>query len=524
MWRLVPYSHLLITAIILDRVVISSTQIGAQQSLRSLIFLLLLNSLAILLIQYHTKDLHYTNFIALLPWLMLLLYRYVYRLIKIHLPHWSDQSAFILLLLLCILYIFIIKKRLWQSIRNPARMTYYFSVVFALLVSFQIVRLAQDIYRSFMSRTYSQTTVISESTDGLYLKSGIDPDIYVIVLDGYSRQDVLMDLYNFDNSKFIGQLEKMGFFVANESHSNYIQTPYAMASFWNFDYLQPWNSSCDYAQYLLRPIQNNRVFRLLDDIGYTTVSFEGEVDYIEIKNCDRYLSNFLPLNKFESLLLVDSPLEPFTNSFNLEIPIPSYKTHSQRILFNLHTLKDIPTSIPGPKIIYAHIVTPHPPFVFTKNGSAVRMEQPFSLLDDSTYKGGPGEYRNGYVEQLIFINSEIMDMINNILTESETQPIVILMSDHGPASKFDWNQYAPGCLWERTSNFYAVLLPGHQADKIMYPSITPVNTFRVIFNTYFDTNLPLLEDQSFMMSWQQPTMNMDITNMRDLHDGCAIDD
>jgi hypothetical protein len=87
--------------------------------------------------------------------------------------------------------------------------------------------------------------------------------------------------------------------------------------------------------------------------GYTTVSFEGKADFIEIKNSDRYLSNFLPLNKFESLLLIDSPIEPFNNLFNWSIPIPSYQTHIKRTQYELETLQEIPAKIAGPKIVYA---------------------------------------------------------------------------------------------------------------------------------------------------------------------------
>ncbi|HUG33188.1 MAG TPA: hypothetical protein VMJ90_00355, partial [Anaerolineales bacterium] len=35
------------------------------------------------------------------------------------------------------------------------------------------------------------------------------------------------------------------------------------------------------------------------------------------------------------------------------------------------------------------------------------------------------------------------------------------------------------------------------AKKDLYPVITPVNTFHVIFNNYFGTSYPLLEDFSY---------------------------
>src|SRR5688572_31865313 len=39
-----------------------------------------------------------------------------------------------------------------------------------------------------------------------------------------SRQDVLHELYEFDNSSFLNDLSARGFYVAHESSSNYIQT------------------------------------------------------------------------------------------------------------------------------------------------------------------------------------------------------------------------------------------------------------------------------------------------------------
>ena len=41
-------------------------------------------------------------------------------------------------------------------------------------------------------------------------------------------------------------------------------------------------------------------------------------------------------------------------------------------------------------------------------------------------------------------------------------------------------------------------LPGDGIEAL-YPNISPVNTFRVIFNEYFGFNLPLLEDQSYVL-------------------------
>jgi hypothetical protein len=99
-----PYPLLLVIAIIFDRVVVSSTEIGAMQSLRSLFVLLLLTSLAIVLIQSIIRDIQRTYFIIMMIWAILLLYRYLYRLVKINFLEQADYLGFLFIFLLCTVF------------------------------------------------------------------------------------------------------------------------------------------------------------------------------------------------------------------------------------------------------------------------------------------------------------------------------------------------------------------------------------------------------------------------------------
>ena len=63
------------------------------------------------------------------------------------------------------------------------------------------------------------------------------PHIFYIILDAYGREDVLRDLYQFDNRDFLDHLKSKGFFIAPQSRSNYCQTYLSLASSLNFDYL-----------------------------------------------------------------------------------------------------------------------------------------------------------------------------------------------------------------------------------------------------------------------------------------------
>ena len=146
------------------------------------------------------------------------------------------------------------------------------------------------------------------------------------------------------------------------------------------------------------------------------------------------------------------------------------------------------------------------------------------MWDDSETAGGEEDYQKGYREQIIFANKEILEDIDAILAKSKTPPIILLMGDHGPASMFQFDIDQPGCVWERTSNLYALLLPGHQNDGTLYSTISPVNTFRVIFNTYFGTNLPLLEDRTYLAAAQYRNKIKDVTDQRDSRESCTISD
>jgi len=57
-------------------------------------------------------------------------------------------------------------------------------------------------------------------------------------------------------------------------------------------------------------------------------------------------------------------------------------------------------------------------------------------------------------------------------------------------------QATPGELREKVSILNAYYLPGADTQAV-YPSISPVNSFRVVFNLYFGTNLSPLTDRTF---------------------------
>jgi hypothetical protein len=76
-------------------------------------------------------------------------------------------------------------------------------------------------------------------------------------------------------------------------------------------------------------------------------------------------------------------------------------------------------------------------------------------------------------------------MVNSILSQSGPRPIIIIQADHG----FGYSGAGVQIL-----NAYYLPDGGEQQ---LYPTITPVNTFRVIFDRYFGAHLGLLPDKSY---------------------------
>jgi hypothetical protein len=64
------------------------------------------------------------------------------------------------------------------------------------------------------------------------------PDVYYIILDGYSRDDILKELYGYDDSEFYAQLKELGFVIPDCAQSNYARTALSISSALHMDYIQ----------------------------------------------------------------------------------------------------------------------------------------------------------------------------------------------------------------------------------------------------------------------------------------------
>ena len=317
-------------------------------------------------------------------------------------------------------------------------------------------------------------------------------DVYYIILDAYGRSDILSNSFGYDNSAFLHKLQDLGFYVAECAQSNYSKTDLSLSSSLNMDYVTTLDSALTPEKTDRLPLWNlikdDQVKMMFHDMGYQTIAFETGFEFSHLNNLDVFYSPHRKgFNEFE-ILYIRTTLASLLDDAGVLARFHYTPEDRKRelILFDLEKLQEIPL-ISGPKFVFAHLVIPHQPFVFGPNGE-------LSVIAEKVNKGNTyytqHDYEVGYANQAKFISERIAQVVNNIIKNSAVPPIIIIQGDHGP-SHFDQRS--------RMGILNAYYFP--DAKSALYPRITPVNTFRLLFNTYFGSRLPLLKDISYFSEY-----------------------
>jgi hypothetical protein len=333
------------------------------------------------------------------------------------------------------------------------------------------------------------------------------PDVYYIILDGYGREDVLGDLYGFDNQPFLDALGDMGFQVNPAARSNYMQTALSLSSSLNASYLDgmltPEERQGASRTPLSRLLLHNQVERVFAQAGYTTVGIESGYRPTELVDSDIYVSTHTgSATLIERLLIENSALAALQawSGAPRDLRFPGYQLHRQRVLAEAASLPREVASIPGPKFVFAHFLVPHPPFVFDADGSPRQPSYPYVLLDGSAFPGDQRTYVASYRDQLVYTNSLILETLRALVAGRGQGAIIIVQGDHGPGSRLDWQSEEGTDLRERMGILLAIRLPPDSKRPLQSVN-TPVNLFRAVFNDLLDSDLPLLPDRSYFSTW-----------------------
>ena len=334
------------------------------------------------------------------------------------------------------------------------------------------------------------------------------PNIVHVVLDGYSRQDVLAAFYDFDNTPFLDRLRQLGFAIADKATTPYNQTLLVMTSVFSADYLDalvPPSSHSRLRQTLQTELQHNPVMETLSRLGYQTAAFDVRYDPARMEQVDHLLAPYR-VGNFEMNLLEESLVHNVARMTGLVQPSIA------RDIF----VTPYERGLASPFFLYLHALAPHPPFDVNRHGDLVEPKGGWQGLHDGSHftKGSPQLrriYRDGYIEKLMFANEMVLSYVMRIMEQVPDPKLILIHGDHGGGLYFDQNSLDRTCVTERFSPLLAVYASDGQLQRALPSDLNLVNLYRLIFKIYFGTDLSLLPSRSVFADWDEPTQQQALT-------------
>lgn len=326
--------------------------------------------------------------------------------------------------------------------------------------------------------------------DGIPVPADL-PDIYVVLLDGYPRCDVLREHFGYDNSGFLAALEDRGFDTATRSRSDYLWTHMTLISMLHRDYLERVEALAGLRDggpihpTVRRVINDNPTFDDLRGAGYSIHTNAVPIERYAMRGAGHLIDGG-HLNEFEISLLASTFVG---DAVDLIAPGFAAEQHRRRIQHDLQALRDLASERSDfPRFVFAHLLTPHHPVVWAADGSPVNPALVGEFYGDTLMEQGVprGAFIDRYVGQLEHLNGMVLQTVDAIV-ENEARPsVVIIMSDHGSGIGMDPDQPDGGDLFGRTANLFVARTPGR--DGVFPDDVTPVDVFRLLLDEYLGTS------------------------------------
>jgi hypothetical protein len=328
-------------------------------------------------------------------------------------------------------------------------------------------------------------------TDSIPRITEQSPDIYYLIFDRYPSFANLKKYMQFDNKAFEDFLIDKGFTVSESAFSNYPYTYLSLAATLNMSYLDEIGTLKKGPPYrkkdMYRQLTHNRVVSLASRAGYrclnigswfepTRVFPDADENYADGYAVTRYFG--LQLKEPMVVFLRTTLLGPLLARF---YPASHEELHRRIVDEQMKAVEDA-CGKPGPTFTAAHILLPHAPYVFRKDGSA---PQPGENLTE----------RDAFLEQLQYGNTLVRRIVTAIFKNSDRGPVIILQADEGCYDCFG-NLPPDEEIPSKMGILYAHYFP-RIGDKTITPPESPVNTFPVVFNNYLNTGFKIRKNRYF---------------------------
>jgi hypothetical protein len=381
------------------------------------------------------------------------------------------------------------------NLQKVSKIVNYFSLTILVMTCFNIATVSyEEPYSTYEFKINNEKT--NELTP-IYGK----PNFYYIILDEYVG-DIGEKYLNYDNSEFFQFLESNNFIIPNDSTSNYPQTHFSVPSSLSMNYVNFLKDELDTKSKSFLPLRsilyNSDVITNFKMLDYDIVIFESGfvpsenfkyVDTIKCKN-----------NKTESVLLNVIGKSSMIGYF---VERNEEQRIRDRVNCAFDELPKLANEISNPIFVFAHFLIPHGPFVFGPNGESIVPGNPIS--------SEKWDEKIAYLDQLKFANKKMIKVVDKIL-EDDKNAIIIIQSDTGSGIDLDWQDPNDFGKSERLSILNVYHTPEITNEKI-YDGITPVNSFRIIFNSYFNTEYEILDDKNYWSDGSNPYDLQDVTEI-----------
>jgi len=417
--------------------------------------------------------------------------------------------------------LFLLKTK--RKLNNFSQITTVVSITIVLIAIFNVgVSMSQENYffnvneqqdEKFLGVGASNESFLdifsTTNNENIYSeKSGINtahPDIYYIILDEYGSKSALKHFFNYDNSKFLSEIKNRDFFIFEPSYTNYPTTVQSLSSSLNMKYINylTKEAGTDSKNYhLLNEIlSKNEVMQILQMKNYNVINMgalwgpNNSFSYVDNNFCEFKEFNRDSLNRE----LIQITMLSYVQERLVE------QGRRDRVLCVFDEIPSLDEKFSSPKFVFAHIMLPHAPYIFGPNGE--------HITPGNSLNGEIWEPKKAHIDQIKFANKKLIPLIDTIL-EQNSNSIIILQGDTGSAFNGDWNSPSDDLIIERMSNLNAVYFPEKNYDSFKNMN-TPINTFRIIFNEFFDTNYSFLENEMYWSTGNLPYLHHDVTDLLD---------
>jgi hypothetical protein len=320
------------------------------------------------------------------------------------------------------------------------------------------------------------------------------PDIYVLLLDGYGRSDALKQVFDLDDGSFLDGLRARGLTVSTHARTNYpitVQVVMAMFQMRLLDDIPDLAPLLDgtYAKTEVglthALVQENPLFDYLRSRDYEIDGIASGFAQLSLREADRFITSG-GITELEIALLRRSVLGDA-----LDVVAPDFISSQQRdrITATFRMLPELAAERPGhPRFVFAHVPSPHPPWVFNADGSPRTSADIHTIYEDqpATTNQSEAQLAAGYTGSVEYLWKPVLDTIDAIDHASATPPVIVVFGDHS-----SWVGALPGDVRLRFLPLLAARVPGRPDPLPDDESL--VNVFPDLLNPLLGANLPRVD-------------------------------